>query len=313
MRQLFKRVALFLPTLILLGLLSMAFTRYVPNAHTKGLNLDSSLSQAQDTACPLASYYNAELYDKLLLELKAHPKWNRLVNEKRMSIGIVDLNDMESPRFASVNGDEMMYAASLPKIAVLLAAEDAIEKEEVEYTADLEKDMRLMIAKSNNQATTRIIDLLGYKKIESVVRDQRYLFYDPKEGGGLWVGKRYAAGGATNREPLKNLSHAATADQACRFYYLLINRRLVSPMRSAHMLQMLSYPEINHKFVYALRDIDPEAQLYRKSGTWRNWHSDSILVIGKKRRYILVALIQDPAGESIIRELAYSLDKIIIE
>ena len=271
------------------------------------------LSQQQDTVCPLANFYDADLHEQLMALVESDPEYKRLVNANKMSIGVVDIMDVDNPRFASVNGDVMMYAASLPKIAVLLAAEDAIEKNEVLYTDQLEQDMRQMISKSNNQATTRIIDLLGYEKIESVVRDQRYLFYDPTEGGGLWVGKRYAAGGPTNREPIKNLSHAATADQVCRFYYLLINHRLVSPERSDHMLEMLECPEIDHKFVHSMRLIDPNARLFRKSGTWQDWHADSIMVISEERQYILVALIQDSAGERIIQDLAFSLDRIITQ
>ena len=269
--------------------------------------------ESKDSVRPLDTYYDKELEAKLLEMVSSKVKWQQLVNDERMCIGVVDLKDMNNPRFASINGEVMMYAASLPKIAVLLAAEDAIEKKEIAHTEKLERDMRLMISKSNNAATTRIIDQLGYEKIESVVRDERYLFYNPEEGGGLWVGKRYAAGGPTNREPMKNLSHAATADQVCRFYYLLVNRQLVSPERSEHMLKMLESPELNHKFVYALRQIDPEAKLYRKSGTWKNWHADSILVLGETRKYILVALLQDAAGESIIRELVFPMDRAIIK
>ena len=52
-----------------------------------------------------------------------------------------------------------------------------------------------MISKSNNQASTRMIDRLGYDKISSVLTSDRYKLYDQNNGGGLWVGKRYAAAG----------------------------------------------------------------------------------------------------------------------
>ena len=287
--------------------------QHLYNALHSGQLTERPILKVQDSVLPLDTFHDSQLQDKLQEMIGKNRKWQQLVNDERMCVGVVDLKDMKNPRFASINGEVMMYAASLPKIAVLLAAEDAIEKKEIDHTAALEKDMRLMISKSNNQATTRIIDQLGYDKIEEVVTDDRYDFYNPEDGGGLWVGKRYAAGGATNREPLKNLSHAATADQVCRFYYLLINRQLVSPERSDHMLKMLEAPELNHKFVYALRQIDPDARLYRKSGTWRNWHADSILVWGDTRKYILVALLQDAKGESIIRDLVFPLDRAIIK
>lgn len=302
-------------SLLLVAMLAPVFTCYSAPSKVEFIKFDliEDVAQRQDTVCPLANFSDVDLNAKLTELVASNPKYQQLVKANKMSIGVVDIKSVDNPRFASINGDVMMYAASLPKIAVLLAAEDAIEKNEVVYTDALEQDMRQMISKSNNQATTRIIDLLGYEKIEAIVRDQRYLFYDPTEGGGLWVGKRYAAGGPTHREPIKNLSHAATADQVCRFYYLLINHRLVSPERSDHMLEMLECPKIDHKFVHSLRQIDPQARLFRKSGTWQDWHSDSIMVISEERQYILVALIQDPAGEHIIQDLAFSLDQIILE
>lgn len=39
-----------------------------------------------------------------------------------MSVGLVDLSDLSHILFARVNGGEMMYAVSLPKIAILVAA-----------------------------------------------------------------------------------------------------------------------------------------------------------------------------------------------
>ena len=170
-----------------------------------------------------------------------------------------------------------------------------------------------MISKSNNQASTRMIDRLGYEKIEAVMTDPKYEFYDEERGGGLWVGKRYGGGGATNREPLKNLSHAASVTQVCRYYYLLANGKLVNEKRSKQMLDYMTDPAIHHKFVNTLDKVAPNARLFRKSGSWRNYHSDSVLVWGKdpNRRYILVALVDDPKGEQIIRSLVKSIETVL--
>ncbi|UOB17042.1 class A beta-lactamase-related serine hydrolase [Abyssalbus ytuae] len=283
---------------------------YIGEAETKDY-LTSPLEGDNKEAKPLNSCYNSSLQSFLELEINKNPQWKKLIDNRKMSVGIVDLSDITNPRFANINGNHMMYAASLPKIAVLLAVTDALEKKEIKETEEVKKDMRLMISKSNNQATTRLIDLVGYKKIESVVRDPKYKLYEETEGGGLWVGKRYAAGGATNREPLKNLSHAATANQVCRFYYMLFNKKLVSAERSNQMLDIMKDPELHHKFVNTLEKIAPGAKLFRKSGSWKSWHSDSVLVLGKKRKYILVALIEDSKGEQIIRDLVVPVEKAI--
>lgn len=262
---------------------------------------------------PLRTLLSESLQTDLEKEIFKNPKWKSLIANKRMAIGVVDLSNPKEVKFARINGNHMMYAASLPKIAVLLTSVDALEKGELKETPEIKKDMRLMISKSNNQATTRMIDRLGYEKIEAVMTDPKYEFYDEENGGGLWVGKRYGGGGDTNREPLKNLSHAASVTQVCRFYYLLANGQLVNEKRSKQMLDIMGNPELHHKFVNSIEKIAPSAKLFRKSGSWKTYHSDSILVWGKdsKRRYILVALIDDPSGEQIIRNLVKPIEKIL--
>ncbi len=261
----------------------------------------------------LSKLVDSSLQVNLENELAAHSDWSQLISQKKMAVGIVDLSNPNNVRFARVNGNHMMYAASLPKIAILLAAMDAIEKGELKETEQIKKDMRLMISKSDNAASTRMIDRVGYDKLEAVMTNPKYNFYDEDKGGGLWVGKRYGGGGDTNREPLKNLSHAATVTQVCRYYYLLAHGKLVNEKRSKQMLDIMEDPELHHKFVNTLDQIAPNARLFRKSGSWRTFHSDSILVWGKDqgRRYILVALVDDPNGEQIIRSLVKPIEKVL--
>ena len=262
---------------------------------------------------PLKELVNNSMQKSLEKELNSNPTWKKLISQKKMSVGVVDLSDPINVKYANVNGNNMMYAASLPKIAILLAAMDALEKKELKETSEVKTDMRLMIAKSDNHAATRMINRLGYEKIESVMTDPKYMFYDKEHGGGLWVGKRYGGKGDTNREPLKNLSHAASVNQVCRYYYLLANGKLVNYERSKQMLDIMGNPDLHHKFVGIIEKIAPKAMLFRKSGTWKTYHSDSILVWGNnsKRRYILVALIDDPSGEQIIRSLVKPIEKVL--
>lgn len=249
--------------------------------------------------------------DDLEAAIASNPLWKKLASEKKLAIGLVDLRDMKDIRFAEINGDQMMYAASLPKIAILLTAMDALESGELKDTPEVRKDMHLMISKSDNQASTRMIDRLGYKKIEAVLTSNRYKLYDKENGGGLWVGKRYAASGNKNPDPLKGLSHAATALQISRFYYLMLQGKLVCRERSEEMMEFMVDPQLHHKFVNTLNKIAPEAKLFRKSGSWRTFHSDSIMVLGPDRQYILTALVNDSNGESIMRALVYQVEKVL--
>ena len=260
---------------------------------------------------PLYERYSTNLQSLLENEINANARWKKLVAGNRMSIGIVDLSDLQNIEYAGLNDTYMMYAASLPKIAILLAAMDAIENGELEDTKEVRKDMRLMISKSNNQASTRMIDRVGYEKIEEVLRSPKTDLYNEEVGGGLWVGKRYAAGGRRYPEPMKGLSHAATTRQVCSFYYQLALGNLVSTERSEEMLAIMKNPDLHHKFINTLDKIAPNASFYRKSGSWKNYHSDSVLVWGPKRKYIIVALIEDSYGEQIIRDLVRPLEKVL--
>ncbi|MDX1270772.1 serine hydrolase [Bizionia paragorgiae] len=259
----------------------------------------------------IAQLQDSSLQDILNTEINSNAQWRRLVDSKKMSIGIVDLSDASNIRYAGINDENMMYAASLPKIAILLAAMDAIDKGELKDTKEVRNDLRLMISKSNNQASTRMIDRLGYEKIEAVLRAPETKLYDENVGGGLWVGKRYAASGKRHPEPLKGLSHAATTKQVCSFYYQLAMGNLVNTKRSKEMLEIMKDPALHHKFVNTLDRIAPTAKVYRKSGSWKNFHSDSALVWGPNRKYIIVALIDDSYGEQIMRNLVEPLDKVL--
>jgi beta-lactamase class A len=273
-------------------------------------NLPFSIPDAK--IFPLRKLVDIDLQKRLEFTLKKNKTWAKLIKKKKMAVGLVDISDPYNVKFARVNGSEMMYAASLPKLAVLLSAAQALEDGSLEETKQVLNDMHNMISQSDNKAATRLIDLLGYAKIESTLTDPKYELYDPEYGGGLWVGKRYAKKGKRYPDPLMGLSHGASVTQVCRFYYLLSMGKLVNAQRSEQMLTMLADPEIHHKFVITLDKLAPEAKLYRKSGTWRHWHSDSILVWGPVwRRYILAALIEDKNGENILRELVTVIENIL--
>ncbi len=260
---------------------------------------------------PIQEIEDPYLQSVLEKEINSNETWKRLIKGKQMSVAIVDLSDSTNFRYAGMNDNFMMYAASLPKIAILLAVMDAVDKGELAYTNEVKQDLRLMISKSNNQASTRNIDRVGYEKIEEVLRSPKHKLYDEEVGGGLWVGKRYAAAGRRYPDPIKGLSHAATTRQVCSFYYQLALGNLISTERSKEMLQIMKKPALHHKFVNTLDKIAPKADVYRKSGSWKNYHSDSALVWGPKRKYIIVALVDYDYGEQTIRDLVRPLEKVL--
>jgi len=233
-----------------------------------------------------------------------------LVRKRRLAVGVVDLSDPEHVRFARVNGRVPLYAASLSKIAILLAAEEAIAEGVLEDTEEVRRELNDMIRVSSNSDATRVIDRIGLDRIEAAVK--RWGLYDERRGGGLWVGKPYGRSDVRHGDPVANLSHGANVVQVCRFYYLLATGRLVDREHSERMLETLVDPGLHHKFVAVLDQRAPRARIFRKSGTFRQWHSDSVIVWGDVwRRYILVAMVEDDAGESVLRKLLPAVEEIL--
>ena len=76
------------------------------------------------------------------------------------------------------------------------------------------------------------------------------------------------------------------------------------------MKEILSKPGIHHKFVKGL-DSKPGAEVYRKSGTWHDWHSDAALIEHNGKKYIAVALMNDARGSEIFPKLILQMDSLI--
>jgi beta-lactamase class A len=236
---------------------------------------------------------------------------NQAAERKLLSVVLVDITDTSSPRMAYVNPNEMMYAASLPKIAILLGAFEKIANGEMALDDEILEKLKLMIRNSCNTAATEILHRVGMAYLAELLQSPRYRLYDPQKNGGLWVGKDYAKVPAWKRDPLHDLSHGATAFQVARFYYLLETGQLVSPEFSRLMKSILADPAIEHKFVKGLKEIQPDSEIYRKSGTWGPYHSDSAIVEHDGRRYIAVALANSAQGERWLQKLIVALDDII--
>lgn len=228
-----------------------------------------------------------------------------------LAVALADLSGPGKPRLAMINGHEMFYAASLPKIAILLGAAAALDDGTLTMDAALEQDLHEMIRVSCNECASRVLERVGRERLLALLQSPEYHFYDEQAGGGLWVGKPYGPEPAYRRDPVDNQSHGATVYQAARFYYLLHRRELVSPEQSEMMLETLARPGIPHKFVKGLEPYE-DIEIYRKSGSWKHFHADSALVTTENKAYVMVALVEDPDGSELLERLAPSLHELIV-
>lgn len=233
------------------------------------------------------------------------------IKEERVGIALLDLTDSKRPGFAGINEKLMMYAASLPKIAILFGVFRQLEDGKLTWDENIQLKTHEMIRHSSNEASSELLHLIGPEYLRDLLTSQHYKLYDPEFGGGLWVGKEYGKLPAFFRDPLKNLAHAATALSIVKFYYLLDTGQLLNKVWSRRMRVVLSETAHRTKFIKGLASCCPDAKFLRKAGTWRDFYSDGALIYHRGNRYILAALIDHPNGEEWLEEIMPRVDRLV--
>ncbi|HEV2826663.1 MAG TPA: serine hydrolase, partial [Pyrinomonadaceae bacterium] len=177
------------------------------------------------------------------------------LDEKQLSITLIDLRDPAHPAQASFRGNERIYPASVVKLFYLVAAHRWLEDKKIEDTAELRRAVKDMIVDSSNEATQYVVDVIthttsGYE-------------LPPKEMG-AWQEKRnavnryYSALGYTNinvnqktfcedaygrervsRGPNGENRNKLTTDATARLLMEIVTAKAVTAARSAQMMELL--------------------------------------------------------------------------
>jgi beta-lactamase class A len=226
---------------------------------------------------------------------------------EQTAVGVLDLNTL---RLALVRPDAVDYAASVPKIGILLAWFETHPAAATQLDPITRRELGLMIKVSSNEMAAKYSQEIGLKRIQEILNAQG--FYDAAHGGGLWVGKHYGKGTERYTDPVGGHSHAATVRQLLRFYLLLEQDKLVSPAASRTMRELFASPDIAHledKFVKGLsgRGVD----VRRKAGWWEDWFHDTAAVTGGGRHYLIVAMTHHAKGDDYLAAFAAAVDDVL--
>jgi beta-lactamase class A len=226
---------------------------------------------------------------------------------EQAAAGVLDLKTL---RLAMIHPDRGEYAASVPKIGILLAYFQLHPQASTNLDAQTRHELGLMVKASDNEMASKFSQEMGLTQIQAVLN--AYHFYDKDRGGGIWIGKHYGKGGERIGDPVGDNSHAANVRQLLRYFLLLEQGKLISPAASKTMCQIFASPNIPHdriKFVQALSDRN--VHIIRKWGTWEDWRHDAAIVSGLRRHYILVALTHHAKGDDYLVALARSVDDVM--
>lgn len=217
------------------------------------------------------------------------------------------LCDLRTGRLALIHPDRIEYAASVPKIGILLAYFVRHPEAAEQLDPAARHELGLIAKASSNELAAKYSAQLGLRYIQQCLNERG--FYDAQRGGGLWVGKHYGRADERYPDPVGGHSHAATVRQVLRYFLLLEQGQLERPAVSLALRDIFASPEIPHdpeRFVRGLAGRPVE--ILRKWGDWEDWQHDAAIVIGPGRHYILVALTHHPRGRDYLAALAAAVD-----
>ena len=87
---------------------------------------------------------------------------DKKLDEKQLSITLIDLRDAMHPVTASFRGNERIYPASVVKLFYLAASQRWLEDKKIEETPELTRAIRDMIVDSSNEATQYVVDVITH-------------------------------------------------------------------------------------------------------------------------------------------------------
>ena len=99
---------------------------------------------------------------------------------------------------------------------------------------------------------------------------------------------------------------------AARFYYGIMNGSILGRRYMPLLEEMFGEPGIKHKFVKGLQQRKG-LKIFRKSGSWKDFHADSGVFVRDNLAYIAVAIDRHPiAGREMVSGIRI-VDKLMLE
>jgi beta-lactamase class A len=243
--------------------------------------------------------------------IQSNPVWAEGLRRGTGSVVVADVTEEHKPLLAWYNPEKMMYAASLPKVAIILGVLVEVDAGRLELDEATRTQLIRTVKVSSNRDATALMKKVGIERIAEILQDPAHgKLYDPAHGGGLWVGKYYSKEPAWKRDPINQLSHGASAMAAARFFYGASTGTLVDAKHLPLLEEIFGNPGVKHKFVKGL--AGREREVFRKSGTWRNTHADSAVIVHPDGdAYLIVVIAESPQADQDLEAFVRKVDDLM--
>lgn len=261
---------------------------------------------------------------------------DKKLEDKNLSITLIDMRDPAHPVTASFRGNERVYPASVVKLFYLVAAHRWLEDKKIEETPELKRALRDMIVDSSNEATQYVLDVIthttgGYELPAKEMEEWQYQrnavnrFYTSLGYSNINVNQKTFCEDAYGREkvsrgPNGENRNKLTTDAVARLMMEIVTGKVATPSRTAMMMDLL-------KRDYMSSSKDPDDQgvgfsgialhgvqgvkLWSKAGwTSTTRHDVAYIETPEGLKFVLATFTTDHAND---REIIPTVARVVLD
>jgi beta-lactamase class A len=261
---------------------------------------------------------------------------DKKLDEKQLSITLIDLHDASRPVAASFRGNERVYPASVVKLFYLVAAQRWLEDKKITESPELSRALRDMIVDSSNEATQYVVDVIthttaGYELPPKEMEEWQYArnavnrYFASLGYANINVNQKTFCEDAYGRErisrgPNGENRNKLTTDATARLLMEIVTGKAAPAARTKLMMDLLKRvyagassdgDDQGHGFTgIALKGIEG-VRLWSKAGwTSTTRHDAAYVEMPDGRKFVLVTFTTDHANE---REIIPTVARVVIE
>jgi beta-lactamase class A len=261
---------------------------------------------------------------------------DKKLEEKQLSITLIDLRDPARPQTASFRGNERVYPASVVKLFYLAATHRLLEDKKITETPELKRAVKDMVVDSSNEATQYVLDVIthttgGYELPPKEMEKWQYArnavnrYFSSLGYTNINVNQKTFCEDAYGREQVSRGKNGEnrnklTTDATARLMMEVATGKAVTPARSQQMMELLKRDyagtskdgdDQGHGFTgIALKDIEG-ARLWSKAGwTSTTRHDVAYIELPDGRKFVLAVFTTEHANE---REIIPTVARLVIE
>lgn len=261
---------------------------------------------------------------------------DKKLEEKQLSITLIDLRDPQHPVTASFRGNERIYPASVVKLFYLAAAHRWLEDKKITLTPELNRALKDMIVDSSNEATQYVLDVIthttgGYELTPREMEKWQYQrnavnrYFTSLGYTNINTNQKTFCEDAYGREQVSRGKNGEnrnklTTDATARLMMEIATGKAVTPERSAQMMELLKRDytgksndadDQGHGFTgIALRDV-AGAKLWSKAGWTSTTRHDVVYIeLPEGPKFVLATFTTEHANE---REIIPTVARVVIE